>query len=87
MAEAQIPLRMAYPSPSQFSGEALAYMTRLVRALNELPTFSYYSGNPTSALTANVGTVVVNVASAATARLWVKVYGSSNTGWASAATA
>ncbi len=86
MAEQIQPRRIEYPSPSAVSGELYRYLVRLATALNDMPTFSYYSGNPNSNLTANIGTVVVNIASSDTARLWEKIYGSSNTGWCSVST-
>lgn len=73
--------------PSTVTGDLYAYLSRVAQEINGMPPFSWYSGNPTSNLTADVGTLIVNVASAATARHWVKIYGSSNTGWASVATA
>lgn len=88
MAESSLPQRVPIPPLSAFSGEQYVYLSRLATALNQMPPFSYYSGNPNSALTANIGHVVVNIGSSAdTARVWVKEYGSSNTGWSSLATA
>ena len=87
MAETRPPQRLDYPSPSMSTGDLYNYLLRTAVALNEIPSVSYCSGNPNSTLTANIGTLAVNIGSAASARLWIKIYGSSNTGWASAATA
>ena len=86
MAESSLPKRIDYPSPSIVSGPLFDYLMRMAVAVNNIPTFSYYSGNPNSNLTANIGALVCNIASAATARHWQKIYGSSNTGWCSLST-
>lgn len=87
MAESSAPRRVDYPSASFASGPLYNYLFRLASALNELPTFSFFSGNPSSQLTANAGAVAVNIATSTdTSRLFVKYVGSGNTGWVSVAT-
>lgn len=86
MAETKLPQRIDYPTPSMASGDLYPWLLRLTTAINEIPTFSFYSGNPNSGLTGNVGALSVNIASAATARLWVKESGTSASGWRSVAT-
>lgn len=87
MAEKSQPTRIDYPSPSIVSGPLYNYLTRLASAINEIPVLSFYSGNPLSVITANPGTLLVNVASSAnTSRLWQKRQGSGTTGWVSVAT-
>lgn len=87
MAESVLPQRVTLPPSSAFTGDAYAYLSQMAVALNAIPTFSFYSGNPTSNLTGNIGAFVCNVASSVhTSRMWFKQYGSSNTGWASFAT-
>lgn len=80
----QLPRRIEYPDASVASGPLYAYLTRLVTAINQIPTFSYtsYSGGPNSQVTGVVGDMLINLAvSANTTRLYVKEIGSSNTGW------
>lgn len=68
------------------SGDLMTWLTRLSVAINAIPNLSFYSGNPNSSLTGAVGDLAVNLASADTARLWIKIYGSAKTGWCSAST-
>lgn len=85
MAEQTLPQRVAMP-PSSVTGPLYIYLTQVAMALNQMPTFSYtsYSGGPNSNLTANPGSVAVNIVSSAqTKRLYVKELGSGNTGWVS----
>ena len=79
---------MEYPDASVATGQLYTYLTRLVTALNQIPTFSYtsYSGGPNSNVTGDMGDLVVNIPSARTARIYIKELGSSNTGWMSFAT-
>lgn len=87
MAESRLPQRIDYPTSSQATGALFDYLTRLALAVNSIPNFSFFSGNPLSALTANPGSLVVNIATSAnTSRLFVKHVGSGNTGWVSVAT-
>ena len=87
MAETRLPQRIDYPNSSMATGELFVYLTRMALAVNQIPTFSFYSGNPNSSLTGNIGALVVNIATSLdTARLWQKRMGSSNTGWVSVAT-
>lgn len=89
MANAQLPRRIDYPSPSVATGNLYIYLTRLALAVNEIPTFSYtsYTGGPNSNLTGAPGDLCVNIVSSAqTKRLYVKEQGSGNTGWVSFAT-
>lgn len=87
MAEPSLPQRIDYPSPTAFTGDQYRYLLRVAQAINAIPGFSFYSGNPLSNVTATAGNLVVNVATSAnTARLWVKHVGSGNTGWVSVAT-
>lgn len=82
------PRNVPYP-PSTITGEVYRYLSTLAQFCNTLPVFSYtsYTGGPNGNLTGAPGDVVVNiVASAQTARIYIKELGSSNTGWMSFAT-
>jgi len=70
-------------------GDLRLYLTEMASALNMMPRVSYTSyGNPNSNVTGQRGDLLVNlVASTNTALWWGKLYGSSNTGWISLATA
>ena len=55
--------------------------------LNTLPPVSTFSwGNPNSNVSGIPGTLGFNITSQATSKMWLKQYGSSNTGWASVLT-
>ena len=75
--------------PSTLSGPLYAYLQRIADRLNSIPNISYTSyGNPNSNVTGARGDLLVNlVTSTNTALWWGKLYGSSNTGWTSLATA
>lgn len=74
--------------PSTFSGELLVWARQVTDALNTLPPLSTFSfGNPNGNVTAIIGTIGVNINSAATAHVWYKNVGSGATGWVSVVTA
>jgi hypothetical protein len=57
------------------------YLQTVADALNQLPAQSVFSfSTPESNVSANVGTVGVNIASGVSV-MWVKQNGSGNTGW------
>lgn len=82
----QFQTRIDYP-PSTVTGDLSVWLRRFVDVVNALPPISTFSyGNPNSNVTALIGTLGVNLNSAATSRAWVKAIGSGNTGWQSLAT-
>lgn len=81
------PVRVQYPG-SEFTGRQATYLRQIADALNTLPPLSTFSfGNPNGNVTAIIGTIGVNINSAATAHVWYKNVGSGATGWVSVVTA
>jgi hypothetical protein len=82
------PQRIPNP-PSSLTGDLALYLRTIAQQINAMPVVSYtsYTGGPNSNLTGGPGDLCINiVASASTARLYVKQTGSAKTGWFSVAT-
>ena len=79
-------VRIGQP-PSSVTGPLRGYLDQMARVLNDLPSFSYFSGtSPNSTVTGLPGHVAINIGSASTAsRVWVLSGGASsaltNQGW------
>ena len=67
-------LRRVQNPPSSITGDIGAYLRSLAHAINDIPTFSMFSGTtPNSNLTGFPGDLAVNFGSASTdSRIWVK---------------
>lgn len=89
MASDIFPVNRVRMPPSTITGDLYQYLAALAREVNKMPRLSYTSfGNPNSNVTGQRGDILVNlVTSTDTALWWGKLYGSSNTGWVSLATA
>lgn len=75
------PTPQAPPDASDFEKRVADYLSKIERAINGLPAFSIFSGNPnTSGISANAGTVGFDIAASATSRLWVNQSGTTS-GW------
>jgi hypothetical protein len=60
--------------PSSFTGDQYQWLQEVWKAVNAIPTISYFSGtNPNSVITGLGGHVLINVAASPSAsRMWVK---------------
>jgi len=73
--------------PSTGSADLDLWLRQVADEVNKLPPFSAFSyDTPNSNVSAQVGTLGLNIASGHTV-LWIKLTGASNTGWVSAQTA
>ncbi len=79
------------PPPSNVTGPLQDWMTAVVRAINNMPTMSYFSGTtPNSTVTGFAGDIAINIGSASTTtRVWVNAASTATagrTGWVTLAT-
>jgi hypothetical protein len=85
MAEPFFHQRVNQPPPEEDANKEY-WQRDMADAMNALPPFSVFSfDTPNSNVTAQEATLGFNLASGHT-KLWIKVSGNDNTGWASVAT-